>query len=1350
MSEEKIFIGLDIGTDSVGYAVTNERYILKKFHGKNMWGVTLFDEAKLNTGRRGFRSARRRLDRRQQRVKLIGELFAEEIGKKDADFFRRIKESALCREDASEPFSLFNDNDYTDVEYHEKYPTIHHLIDELMKSEKEHDVRLVYIACAWLVAHRGHFLNEVSKEKISELTDFSSVYYDFVDYFINNGYALPWEKSKENSFGETLRKKISLSAKYSSLCSEIFDGKKAPKESSEEFPFNCEAIFKSLCGSSIKTKDIFFKDEYAEIPSFTLGDDDEKLSEILGSLDDDDAELIKKSKAIYDWSLLVDALNGKNTISEAKVQVYEQHRNDLRVFKDIIRKYIPEKYNEVFKEENKNNYSAYIKSTKANDDFYAYAKKLIGGISPDDEDIGTIDEIKEKIELRKFLPKQRDTDNRVIPYQLYWYELKKILKNAEKYLGFLKVSDEYGITVSEKILSVFSFRIPYFVGPLNNHSEHSWIERKSGKIYPWNFDRMVDLDASEQKFIDKMTNTCTYLPSENVIPKESLLYHKFMVLNEINNLKIDGVSVPVELKQKIYTELFMKNRKVTLRKLENFLKSENCYTDGQTLSGIDIQINQNLKSYHDFRRILENNILSEKDVEDIITRLTYSEDKIRFTKWLKEHYSNLSEDDVKYISRLNYKDFGRLSKGFLCKIEGTNKDTGEVSTIIDALWNTNNNLMMLLSKEKFTFVEEIEKLRKEYYSSNPENLDKRLKDMFVSNAVKRPIIRSLEIVKEITKACDGKTPDKIFIEMPRGATADQRNKRTSTRRQQIEELYKKCRDEDVRELAKQLEDMGEMVDNNLQSDRLFLYFMQLGRCMYSEDAIDITQIKGDKYNIEHIFPQSLVKDDSIINNEILVDSKYNGDKSDTYPVSPAIQNKRKPFWEMLRKNGLISDEKYSRLIRTTPFSDDEKFGFINRQLTETSQSAKALATILKEKYPDTEIVYVKARLSSEFRQEFDRLKSRTFNDLHHAKDAYLNIVTGNVYNEKFTKRFAEIKNNYNIKTSKLFTNDFIKGNNVIWKTDEMLPYVKEMLTKNNANMTRYELCNHSGQNGGFFDQKPKSFREGGSYPRKKNLPTEKYGGYRGGTITFFMLVKYRTGKNTDIMVMPVELLYADKAMKDENSMKEYAKERIGRIIGKTVDEVSLPLGMRKIKINTMLSLDGFRICISGSSSRGRCIIAMPFMPFISDYNINLYIKHLEQFDEKCKKNKNFIYKKEYDKVSAEENLSLYDLYIDKLKNSIYSKRPNNPVETLEKGRDKFISLGIKEQASALLSIHQVFGRVSGGCDLQLVGGAGTAAATKSFHANVSNWKKNYSDVRIIDSSATGLWEKVSDNLLELL
>lgn len=103
-----------------------------------------------------------------------------------------------------------------------------------------------------------------------------------------------------------------------------------------------------------------------------------------------------------------------------------------------------------------------------------------------------------------------------------------------------------------------------------------------------------------------------------------------------------------------------------------------------------------------------------------------------------------------------------------------------------------------------------------------------------------------------------------------------------------------------------------------------------------------------------------------------------------------------------------------------------------------------------------------------------------------------------------------------------------------------------------------------------------------------------------------------------------------------------------------------------------------------------------------------------------------------------------------MRNSIYKKRINSPLQNLTTGRDKFVALDIKVQCQVLLNIHSVFGRMTVGCDLTLIGGSKNSAATKVLNSSVSNWKKNYKDVRIIDQSASGLWEKQSQNLLELV
>lgn len=157
--KENYYLGLDIGTNSVGYAVTDGGFNLLKYKGEPMWGSHVFEEGKQCSDRRMHRTARRRLDRRQQRVHLTQEIFAKAISEVDERFFIRLKESALFREDTSgrDTYLFFQDENYTDKEYHKDYPTIHHLIKELMEDTTPRDVRLVYLAVAWLMSHRGHF-----------------------------------------------------------------------------------------------------------------------------------------------------------------------------------------------------------------------------------------------------------------------------------------------------------------------------------------------------------------------------------------------------------------------------------------------------------------------------------------------------------------------------------------------------------------------------------------------------------------------------------------------------------------------------------------------------------------------------------------------------------------------------------------------------------------------------------------------------------------------------------------------------------------------------------------------------------------------------------------------------------------------------------------------------------------------------------------------------------------------------------------------------------------------------------------------------------------------------------------
>ena len=1369
MANEKFFLGLDIGSNSVGWAVTDENYKLKKFKGNLMWGVHLFDEAQQSADRRMFRTARRRLDRRQQRIVLLQELFAAEILKKDEKFFLRLKESALLPEDSeNRKHNIFFDDDgYGDKEYYAQYPTIHHLIAELMSSDSSHDIRLVYYACAYILAHRGHFLFNVEKDNIDKITDFKPLYKKFYSDLTELCETPAFDANAE-IMEEVLKKHISVTAKDRELKQLLFGGK-VPKDIGV---IKYELLTKLICGGTVKLSELFRKEEYAELEKNSIcvknSDFSDTLENLEGKIDELHFALIASVKAMYDWSLLVDILHGETMISKSKVEVYDKHKADLKELKYFIKTYLNKAaYDAVFREiSDKANYVSYVYNASSDDernkykrcsqeDFCKFLKPYLAKITPTDDDKERFDELKKKCEDNELCPKQVNTDNRVIPYQLYYAELKKLLENACKYLPFLNEKDEYG-TVADKILKIMEFRIPYYAGPLvsEEKSANAWLKRKAeGKIYPWNFRDIVDEDASENEFIRRMTCKCTYLAGEDVLPKYSLLYSKFMVLNEINNIKVNGEPISVEAKQKLYQKKFVESKaRVTKKRIKDYLCSIGEYSGEVEVTGVDDTIKSSLRSYHDFKKQIEDGKLKELDVEKIIERITVTTDIKRLKNWLEQEYSQLSASDVKYISKLKYKDYGRLSGCFLEEIIPIDADTGEVlgdNNIITALWETNSNLMQLLSMGK-GYSKAIEKFNNNYFDQHPDekSISRRLKNMYVPTAVRRSINRTLDIVKEL-KTILKKAPDKIFIEMARGEGDTPKGSRTKSRRDQITEYLDNSDAENIGELRERLEKTD---DGRLRSEKIFLYFMQLGKCAYTGKNISFDELDDNtKWNIDHIWPQAKIKDDSI-DNKVLVDSNANGAKGDKYPISSDIRSKMSGFWHSLYKKNMMSEKKYQRLMRSTPFTEEELSGFIARQLVETRQSTKAVATILKEIFPESETVYVKAGIVSEFRQEMDMLKCREINDLHHAKDAYLNIVMGNVYNTKFTKdplNFIKSGERYSMKLFKkdqsgkesgLLTGIVKRGDNIAWDPETSFDIVRRMMSKNSIRYVRYTYK----RKGGLFNQMPER-KKAGLVPRKNGLDTEKYGGYNNTTAACFSLIKYKN----DVIIIPVENMYLKLYETNKEFRINYSAIQMKEILSSDINikDISFPFENRIIKINTLIEVDGFRCNIVQKSNKGRTIVVSSAESLIVGKEMNDYIKKVSSYLEKSEKGKKFA-PAAYSRLNTDDNVKLFDLLCDKISKKPFSSVLQKIGNKIQNKREDFLKLELKEQILFLSNMILLFktGR-STGCDLKLIGESGQAGVI-TLNSTLTKIGGRQS-IRIIDQSPTGLLEKKSVNLLEL-
>ena len=873
------YVGFDIGTESVGWAVSDFYYNLCKFHGKSMWGYELFDECNTAVDRRTFRNSRKRIDRKKQRIAWLQMLFNEEISKVDIAFFQRLKESNLYLEDKSTnvPYAVYADKNYTDVDYHNAYPTIYHLRKDLIEREDPHDIRLVYLALHHLIKNRGHFLFDNLNSDYDSDSSFDFLYDDLVTY-LSEEMGIVLECSDSSNVADVLKDKSkSRSVKKKELSNYFQITKKNNPQEVEIITLLCGLKGTLSTIFSDKTLDDAEKNKIVFDNSFDENEDD--YIAIL----QDRYELIEKVKAIYDWAVLADILNGESYISFAKVKTYEEHKNDLRMLKDYVKERCFDKYDEIFRVSSDiPNYTSYSGKYKENgktgvlarknkatqEEFCSYLLKSFKNL-----DHSGYEDMFLKIENNTFMPKIVVKDNGVIPMQVNEKEVKMILNNASKYLPFLSEKDCDGISVSDKILKIFQFRIPYYVGPLNTHSDNSWLIRGKEKIYPWNFDKVVDVEKSAEAFITNLTSKCTYLFDRDVIPKNSILYSKFMVLNELNNLRLDGEKPDVQFKQDIFNDLFMHHKKVTRKSLVNYIKSKTGETPD--ITGIDGDFKTSMRSAIE----LSSYDLDLEEKEMIISSITiFGDDKKLLKKRLKKNFADkLSDDDIKKISKLKYKDWGRFSKDLLTEIYDFDENTGEVKdNIINSLWNTNDNFMELLGS-KYNFQKSIENANREIQNST--SIRKMVEALYVSPKIKRPIYQSLLIMKEIEKIQKSQ-PKKIFVEMTRSDGVKGDKGRKHSRKKRLEELYKNCK-EDFGELWESLE---KTPDNEFQQDKLYLYYTQFGKCMYTGESIDISDLFNQNiYDIDHIFPRSKVKDDSL-DNRVLVKRTVNSHKDNDYPL----------------------------------------------------------------------------------------------------------------------------------------------------------------------------------------------------------------------------------------------------------------------------------------------------------------------------------------------------------------------------------------------------------------------------------------------------------------------------------
>lgn len=1186
-------IGLDIGTGSVGWCLTdNNGHLLKinrkgdngKTYRNSAWGVRLFASADTAADCRIKRSTRRRYNRRRARIIELRKIMSDMIMPVDPNFYARLDEAFLWNEDKSDkakaPFLLFNDKKLYDIKYYTDYPTIYHLRKYLLETKEKADPRFIYLALHHMMKYRGHFLFEgQSFEAIDNIKDTFIELEQLINVYVKGKEEIE-DNNKNNDKYEAIKicladNKVKNKDKKENI-TDIFIKAGYDNKYSKElaaavlgYEFNVGIIVNdnSLTdedGKALKAK--FADAKYEE--------QEEKLSDTLGER----YYIVEALKKIYSWKVLHSILGDSMFLSCAMVDKYEKHGEQLTALKNLFHKYVSQdEYSEFFhQEKNKEgkyivNYANYIKGIKrlnnetnknsnANQQLYQSIKKILDKRAADDE---VYKNILTEMEQETFLEKINNVDNSAIPYQLNLIEMDKILTQQGVYYKELKDNKEI-------LLKMLTSKIPYYVGPLNNNNKgnrnFAWMTKKAGKenekVYPWNVKDVVDIDVTAEDFITRMTNYCTYLPNEKVLPKESLLYQRYMLLEELSQIRIDGKKLSKEDRKAIINDLFIgKGRvKVSDKDFKEYLDKVNYVkVNGK---GYDVTGYQSddgfacaLSSYNKFRRILgyvdERN---EKMIEDIIYWLTVFEDKdIVKRKINKQYADSLSAEQLKKILKLKFKGWGRYSAKLLNGIKG---DMG--TTIIEMLEGADErfaycdycpNFMRIINKD--AKIKQIIDDNRPIYDGTKDLLEV-IQDMHTSPANRRGIWQTMKVIEEIIEYM-GEKPRHIYIEFAREDDFKVKNKRTDSRKKTVDKALKKLKKEVVDEYNENVYKELKQYENRLDEEKVYLYFMQNGKSLYTEEELNLNE--PENLEIDHIIPYSLSDDDSLDNKALVLkdENQKKGNKivKETFPQSFS-DIKMINYWKNLKKVGLISEKKYNNLQKNN-VDDILTKGFINRQLVETRQIVKSVANLILDYYNEQiDVIEVKASLSTSVRKmlTYEKkdnngfweenkdncmfYKNRNMNDYHHAHDAYLANIIGmyiqknyphlqkelnySQYRRVWRKYYENTKNNNGVNWFATLGKFSSNNEEAAWYGEDIIDYMRKIFCYRDVIISKKLEEN----TGAFYsetkypredkaDSKLVPLKQGNNMRGANNLKeldTRKYGGYKGGEKAYFVLVKY--------------------------------------------------------------------------------------------------------------------------------------------------------------------------------------------------------------------------------------------------
>lgn len=561
----------------------------------------------------------------------------------------------------------------------------------------------------------------------------------------------------------------------------------------------------------------------------------------------------------------------------------------------------------------------------------------------------------------------------------YEKEIHAILECQKKFHKFL--SDNF----CERYIEIFLRKREYYTGPGNEKSRTDY-----GK-YTTRTDKETGKYITEDNIFEKLIGKCSVYKDLTRAAGATYTAQEFNLLNDLNNISVNGRKLSKEEKETIVNEVKISNS-FNMRKILKKAIGE----DIETLTGARLDKNgkedfHKFAQYNLIRKEFEKNgwnitTLSREELDTVGNVLTLNTEKESILNGFIREGLSLSEEMALCLVTLRKQKSTFFNKwqSFSLKI---------MLELIPELYKQPKNQMELLTDMGV-------------FKSN-KDIFKNCKNIPVSAILENiynPVVsRSIRITVQIINALLKKYgyPDQIIIEMPRDKNEEEEKKRITdfqkNNQKELDDIIKKIDSEYGIKITEQ-----DFYQHKKLVLKLKLWNEQGGKCLYSGKKINIHDLLYNPsiFEIDHIIPKSISFDDSR-SNKILVYGTENQKKGNTIPYIYLRDSKEnwgyKEYMDYvynLRKDNLITKHKMENLLFTEDINKIEVLkGFINRNINDTRYASRVVLNTLQGYFQTKEapvkIKVIRGSFTHQFRNNLYLEKNRNETYSHHAVDAMI-------------------------------------------------------------------------------------------------------------------------------------------------------------------------------------------------------------------------------------------------------------------------------------------------------------------------------------------------------------------------